>query len=114
MSGDTFDTVPVRPGYPWSVQILDPKPHPDLGALFPIGSTFRSNIRQGPSNSPPIAVLTTANGGVIREDDCSLILSLSAAVTSLLESGRRVKLDLIRDDLPAPEHTNIEIHVPVR
>lgn len=96
MAGSATGGVPVAIGYDWRqrlrVTVIDGSSVP-----FPVGSTFRADVRAVRTDAATIATLTTAGGGITRVNDNEIDLLILAASTALFVPTC-VFLDLVRTD----------------
>jgi hypothetical protein len=80
--------------------------------LFPTGALFTGHMRAKPSDAQLLAVISSADGGVVRVDDHVIDLTLSPTQTAGLIPGR-VVLDLVRIDLEPDLHLGFSLELPV-
>ena len=98
----------IQAGYPWSLRLVF-----DEGYDFPASARFISHVRRDPSVNDVLATMSSENGGILRINNSTLDLRLTAAQTEGWPD-RKVWLDVIRIDLPQHEHLGFQITVPVR
>lgn len=104
----TQEVVPVARGYayPFRLKVAGPEP------IFPVGSTFRAELRPYPGAATAAGVLTTASGTLARIDDETLEVRLTAAMTAAFRNTV-VYLDLVRTD-PSPDvWVGVQLRLPV-
>lgn len=96
MAGSATGGVPIAIGYEWRqrlrVTVVDGSSVP-----FPVGSTFRADVKALRTDTAALGELTTAGGGITRVDDDEIDLVIPAAVTTLITTAC-VFLDLVRTD----------------
>ena len=80
--------------------------------LFPAGALFTGHMRTKPSDAQLLAVISSADGGVVRVDDHVIDLTLSPTQTAGLTPGR-VVLDLVRIDFDPDLHLGFSLELPV-
>ena len=80
--------------------------------LFPIEALFTGHMRAKPSDAQILAVISSADGSVVRVSDYAIDLTLSPAQTAGLTPGR-VMLDLVRIDLDPDLHLGFSLELPV-
>lgn len=106
-----FRTRPLRPGYAWTVTLVDGSPDPLL-PLFPVGGMYKADVKAG-GQGPVLVSLTSAAGNFTRIDDSNLVVTLLPAQTLLLPPGKLAVWDIVRTDVSPDEHLDIEISVPI-
>ncbi|RUU72132.1 hypothetical protein [Mesorhizobium sp. M7A.F.Ca.MR.362.00.0.0] len=99
----------IEAGYPWRLRIT-------FSNSLVIGeaATYSMHVRAKAEDVNPIVELTTANGGLVRIDDTTLDIKIPATQASLWPVGKTVVMDLVRTDGGSPEHTGLQLQVPVR
>lgn len=103
------DGRPISAGYRWRQRVIVTADEP----VFPVGSTFRAQVRAKPNApDPALATLTTANGGIVRVDDDTIDLVISGDVTADFPVGS-VFLDLVRTDGDEPDPVGVRLEIPV-
>ncbi len=106
MSVTTVDGPAIVVGYAYRLQIEADS------ALFPEGADFAAQVRSKVSAASVIAMLTTANGGLLRVSDTVLELAIAPDATASLGAGS-VVLDVVRTDLMPPRHLSFFLEIPV-
>jgi len=103
-------TPPIARGYPFSFQWNCPA---DEGGVvpFPAGCTLLADVAlyQGGSK---VATLSTETGSIVRVDDISIVLLLSASDTAGLTNTTAV-VDLVRTDPSPDEWLGLRVKLPV-
>lgn len=111
MSGSATGGVPIAIGYVWRqrlrVTVIDGSSIP-----FPVGSTFRAQVRADRSSDTVLSELTTANGGITRINDTDIDLLIPSAETALYVPNC-VFLDLVRTDEATPAFQYLTLRVEV-
>lgn len=108
MTTEHQDGPVIKSGYAWSMVVnytRDP-------VAFPANATFVAHVRRKRSDANPVATLNTANGGIVRQSDSSIMLVIAGSVSAGWEPGV-VHLDVVRDDVDPDEHFGFELTVPV-
>ena len=98
---------PVPIGYPWSMRIQLVSSNPD--PIFPVGVEITGHIRKEVDDDTILATLTTADGSVVRVDDNTIELSLTADASAAWEPCQWV-CDLVRTDTDPDEFLGITIN----
>lgn len=96
----------VMIGYPWRLQIEAAAP------VFVEGAAYAGQLRLRASDPTVLALISTAEGGVLRVSDMILELGLRADQTAGLAPGR-VVLDLVRIDLDPDLHLGFFLEIPI-
>lgn len=96
----------VMIGYPWRLQIEAAAP------VFVEGAAYAGQLRLRASDPTVLALISTAEGGVLRVNDTILELGLRADQTAGLAPGR-VVLDLVRVDIDPDLHLGFFLEIPV-
>ena len=94
-------------GYPWALRVTTE------AAKFPVGATFRAQVRVKPSSTSALAEMTTANSGVARVDDYNADLVLTDIQTAAFPTTGSVWIDLVRTDQSPSRHLGFLLEVPV-
>jgi hypothetical protein len=81
--------------------------------FFPEAATFTGQLRSTVTDSTVLATLSTANGGVLRHDDCTLEIVVAADVTAALIPGS-VVVDFVRIDLTPERPLGFSLEIPVQ
>ena len=93
-------------GYAWRLQIEAAAP------VFIEEAAYAGQLRLRASDPTVLALISTAEGGVLRVNDTILELGLRADQTAGLAPGR-VVLDLVRVDVDPDLHLGFFLEIPV-
>ena len=93
-------------GYPWLLQLEAAAP------VFVEGASYAGHLRLRASDPAVLALISSAEGGVLRVSDTVLELALRPDQTAGLAPGR-VVLDLVRIDLDPDLHLGFILEIPV-
>jgi len=98
----------IQAGYDWSMRLV-------IGgeAIFPVGATFRAQVRRAPEVDDVLHTMTTDNGGAVLIDERTINLTVPGAATAGWPS-RKVYIDIVRTDGLTPQHLGFRLIVPVQ
>jgi len=102
---------PIAIGFQWRQSIQLTYTGSDQ-VPFPLGSTFRAEVRANAQSDTILATLTTAAGEITRDNDNQLTILIGAADTATFEPGT-VSLDLVRTDVSPEEYIHVAMTVTV-
>ncbi len=108
MSTTTQPGAPIVAGYPWSLNVHAVA----TPALFPSGGAFTAHVRDSVSAGAIRATLTTANGGIVRVDDDTVTLNITATESAAWKMAS-VVLDLVRTDVAPDQYLGFTLTIPV-
>ena len=106
MSVSVSDGPAIVAGYEYKLQLEADSP------VFPEGCSLTAHVRARASDSTVIAMLTTANGGLLRISDTVVEITIPPAATSSLLPGS-VVMDMVRTDLEPDRHLSFTLEIPV-
>ena len=106
MSVSVSDGPAIVAGYEYKLQLEADSP------VFPEGCSLTAHVRTRVSDSTVIAMLTTANGGLLRISDTVVEITIPPAATSSLLPGS-VVMDMVSPDLEPDRHLSFTLEIPV-
>lgn len=106
MSVSVSDGPAIVTGYEYKLQLEADSP------VFPEGCSLTAHVRTRVSDSTVIAMLTTANGGLLRISETVVEITIPAAATASLLPGS-VVMDMVRTDLEPDRHLSFTLEIPV-
>jgi hypothetical protein len=106
MSVSVSDGPAIVAGYEYKLQLEADSP------VFPEGCSLTAHVRARVSDSTVIAMLTTANGGLLRISDTVVEITIPPAATASLLPGS-VVMDMVRTDLELDRHLSFTLEIPV-
>lgn len=95
-------------GYEWRQRIAVTATPP----LFPAGCALAAHVRSHRLDPAALAVLTTANGGIVRVSDTEIDVVIPPASTAAMVPGAIV-FDLARTDVDPDVHLGFALTVEV-
>ncbi|KAA0970795.1 hypothetical protein FPY71_09985 [Aureimonas fodinaquatilis] len=98
----------VVPGFEYAVRVAVSSAEP----VFPEACELRADVRRFSYSTDRIADLTTDNGGLLRIDDETVEIRISAVQTASI-SGCSVVLDLVRTDVQPENYLYLRLSLPV-
>ena len=102
------EVAPVAQGYAYAFRLKVTGGAP----AFPIGATFRAEVRPYPEAPSPAGTLSTGDGSLVRIDDDTIEVRLAGAVTGAI--GNTVAhLDFVRTDLSPDVWIGVQVRLPV-
>lgn len=103
---------PLYAGYVWRQGLTVEYDDPAAPAPFPSGVALTAHVRRNAADDSTLAVLTTANGGLVRLNDTTLQIVITGTQSATWTPGT-VHLDIVRTDLDPDEHLNIHMAIAV-
>jgi hypothetical protein len=103
----------IQAGYDWSLKIAFTG---ETSPEFSEDATFAAHVRKTPESSELLASLTTANEGVVRLDDHTIVLTIAGTVSANWlpnAAERKVFIDIVRTDEDPDVHLGFRLQVPV-
>jgi hypothetical protein len=104
----------IQAGYDWSLKITFSG---DTSPEFANDATFAAHVRKTPESPEIMASLTTANEGVVRVDDHTIVLTIAGTVSvnwlTDNNASRNVFIDIVRTDETPDVHLGFRMQVPV-
>jgi len=107
VSSQIIHPVVLGYAYPLRVRISG-----GAAPAFPLGCQLQADVRSSLLTVGIAGTLSTADGSIIRVDDDTIDLHMTAATTAAIESDFAV-LDFARTDLSPPEWVGVQIELPV-
>jgi hypothetical protein len=104
----TQEIPPIARGYAYPLRVRVTGDEP----VFPAGCALRADVRPSIGSPKLAGSLSTDAGTLVRIDDTTVELHLSAALTSAIENDSAV-LDFARVDLAQPVWLGVQIKIPV-
>lgn len=101
------EVAPVAQGYAYAFRLKVTGGDP----AFPVGATFRADVRAWPG-APLAGALTTEAGSLVRIDGDTIEVQLASAVTAAI-FNTVAHLDFVRTDLSPDVWMGVQVRLPV-
>jgi hypothetical protein len=111
MAGNATGGVPIAVGYEWRQRLRVTVPD-GSSVPFPVGATFRADVRATRASEAVLAALTTAGGGITRASDNEIDLLIPAANTAAFATPC-VFMDIVRTDGAAEAFQYLTLRIDV-